>query len=445
MELSNVTVTGNKDDSTPAPSSFDNEKPAAVINSVDSGTAGSQISFSSGSSDPDGSISHVLWDFNDGTPESNETTTHTYSKEGTYRVTLIVWDNAGRSARVEKTITIGSSAATPTPAPGLSNIALNKAATAKNSIGDGEASKAVDGSMETKWLSDASGDNWLSLDLGQSYNISRWVVKNAEAGGEAKQNNTKDFTLQKSTDGITWVDVDTVKSNKDSITDRNTTFSSRYVRLYITKPCDGTDKAARIYEFELFGKPIRTPIPMPTPTPRPTPEPTAAPTPAPGAVFVKGINFNGDAVTIEGNKWLSYSDALADGLSFSVVADGESIPFDPNLAATSLTPSPSTDSDTSRMLNSVVWSGNSFTINQTLPNGDYQIYLWVIENYLDNFRAFDVNLEGTQVASAIGRLPNSSWVKYGPYNVTVKDGTMNCELVKVENDPQILGMAIYSN
>jgi len=171
------------------------------------------------------------------------------------------------------------------------------------------------------------------------------------------------------------------------------------------------------------------------PTPTPTNTPTPTPTPVPGDyVFFKGINFNGNAVTIEGNAWQSMTTAQSNGLSVPS--------FNP--ASTSLTPNPAVNTDTNAMLNSAIWkSGSPLAINQTLSNGTYQVYLWVMENYQSNVRKMDVKLEGTQVATNIGQLPKNDWVKYGPYTVSVSDGTLNMELVNVQDNPHIQGMAIY--
>jgi alpha-L-fucosidase 2 len=112
---------------------------------------------------------------------------------------------------------------------------------------------AIDGSTSTKWCSNADlGAQWLRLDLGVSKTISRWTVRHANAGGEGADWNTKNFKLQKSSDGSTWTDVDSVTNNTADVTDRSVTaFSSRYVRLFITVPTQTTNTAARIYEFEL--------------------------------------------------------------------------------------------------------------------------------------------------------------------------------------------------
>lgn len=153
--------------------------------------------------------------------------------------------------------------ATPTGTPSTGNIALGKKATANQSVSGETPDKAVDGSVSSyggggnsKWCSNSSAKTkWLMIDLGQTYTINRWVVKHAGAGGESTSYNTKNFKLQKSNNGTTWTDVDTVTNNTASVTDRRVNaFTARYVRLYITTPTQGSDTAARIYEFELYNE-----------------------------------------------------------------------------------------------------------------------------------------------------------------------------------------------
>ncbi len=143
----------------------------------------------------------------------------------------------------------------------LTNVALNKTATASGANSGEEAGKAVDGSTTSKWCHDKgiSGE-WLQVDLGEKYDISRWVVKHAGVA-EAIKLNTRDFTLQKSDDGATWTDVDIVYGNQQNITDRNVpTFNSRYVRLFINTATQDNSGGARINELELWGKSGDAPI-----------------------------------------------------------------------------------------------------------------------------------------------------------------------------------------
>ncbi len=143
----------------------------------------------------------------------------------------------------------------------LTNVALNKTATASGANSGEEAGKAVDGLTTSKWCHEKgiSGE-WLQVDLGEKYDISRWVVKHAGVA-EAIKLNTRDFTLQKSDDGATWTDVDIVYGNQQNITDRNVpTFNSRYVRLFINTATQDNSGGARINELELWGKSGDAPI-----------------------------------------------------------------------------------------------------------------------------------------------------------------------------------------
>lgn len=85
-----------------------------------------------------------------------------------------------------------SSTPTPTSAPG-SNIALGKSATDSSNHSSGEtAAYAVDGSLSTHWCTTNACPQWMTVDLGKACNVTRWVVKHAEAGGEPAVYNTKD-------------------------------------------------------------------------------------------------------------------------------------------------------------------------------------------------------------------------------------------------------------
>lgn len=172
------------------------------------------------------------------------------------------------------------------------------------------------------------------------------------------------------------------------------------------------------------------------PTVAPAAEATAAPATATGK-FVLGVNCGGlPSVTIDGNKWLGFKDAMKVGFVFkgASVYSGK---------RNWITPAPSADVDT--MLQSVYYkSGKNLNLTQTIENGSYQFYVWINENYKDNFRKSDLQLEGKTVATAIGTLKNNDWKKYGPYDVTVKDGVLNIDMIMKAGDPQLSGFAIFS-
>jgi len=119
------------------------------------------------------------------------------------------------------------------------------------------APKAVDGSISSKsdrWYAPGDDDKWIYVDLGKEYSISRWVVKHAGSAGEPMAYNTRAFKLQKSDDAKNWMDVDVVNYSIENITDRSVhPFNARYIRLYISKPSQSAQKAAIIYEFEVYG------------------------------------------------------------------------------------------------------------------------------------------------------------------------------------------------
>src|SRR3989442_11610823 len=73
-------------------SSPPDQPPVAAFSSSCSGLT---CSFTSTSSDPDGSITAYSWTFGDGGTSTVQNPSHTYTAGGTYTVALTVTDNAG--------------------------------------------------------------------------------------------------------------------------------------------------------------------------------------------------------------------------------------------------------------------------------------------------------------------------------------------------------------
>lgn len=67
---------------------------------------GVAASFACHSSSKAGEIVTRLWDFNHGIPELTATPSHVFDNPGKHRVTLVVWDIAGRGARMEKIVEV---------------------------------------------------------------------------------------------------------------------------------------------------------------------------------------------------------------------------------------------------------------------------------------------------------------------------------------------------
>jgi probable HAF family extracellular repeat protein len=158
--------------------------------------------------------------------------------------------------------------------------------------------------------------------------------------------------------------------------------------------------------------------------------------------YFRGVNLVGPAVMIEGQQWLSDAQARASGMTVTNASQGS--------GGYSFTITPAVDADTQTMLEGRYYvlnppPGQGFYIAQTLPNGNYEVFVWSLEDLENNFRAFHLVLEGVQVATNIGDLPKGQWAKYGPYPVTVSDGQLNINAIKgSKGDPLLNGFLIRS-
>lgn len=153
----------------------------------------------------------------------------------------------------------------------------------------------------------------------------------------------------------------------------------------------------------------------------------------PPGSFVKAINLGGPALSLAGNPWVSHTDALSNGLTISPT---------PNLATNSRTPEPATATPTTQMLQSEIWRTGDLQLSQTLANGVYHVYLWVMEDYRANHRVFDVHLEGTKVGTVrSGQV--GDWGRYGPFPARVLDGALTLDLRRTTGDVLLQGLEIY--
>jgi hypothetical protein len=140
---------------------------------------------------------------------------------------------------------------------GLINLALYRPAIADSSCHSSQGpSNAVDGAWgniyNDKWCS-LGNIKFLEVDLGSYRSIQQVVVKHAGVGGENPAWNTKDFTIQVSSNRSTWNTVAIVRGNTANATYHSVYTMGRYVRLNITTPTSNGDRAARIYELEAWG------------------------------------------------------------------------------------------------------------------------------------------------------------------------------------------------
>jgi uncharacterized delta-60 repeat protein len=129
---------------------------------------------------------------------------------------------------------------------GAGNLALGRPATASTSYTGMPASNATDGDTASRWSSQFSDNEWIYVDLGSTYTITRIVLRWEAAYGRG-------YKLQVSGNASSWSDVygtTTGDGGVDDIT-LSSSASGRYVRML------GTQRATMygysLYEFEVYG------------------------------------------------------------------------------------------------------------------------------------------------------------------------------------------------
>jgi hypothetical protein len=126
----------------------------------------------------------------------------------------------------------------------LVNLALNKPATSSSKSGSNSASKAVDGSVSTKWVSASSDPQWINVDLQATYNITQVVLKWDVASG-------KNYTIDVSSDNVNWTTIKTVTNGPGGTETFSVSGSGRYIRMYGT--ARNTTGGYALKEFEVYG------------------------------------------------------------------------------------------------------------------------------------------------------------------------------------------------
>jgi hypothetical protein len=155
--------------------------------------------------------------------------------------------------------------------------------------------------------------------------------------------------------------------------------------------------------------------------------------------FVKGINFFGPAVKIDGMLWMSHEQALRDGMQLQYNLRGT------NANLVNYSPVPKVEESTRKMLMSRVYSiDDNVGIQVPLIDGAYEIEMWVFETHKPFSRSFDVEVNGVMVQRGVGKMPLYNWVKAGPYRADVSGGKLDIRIHKVSGNPVISGLCIHA-
>ncbi len=182
---------------------------------ISSNTKGVEIRYTTDGSEPDENSKLYI-------PGAKITSNATF-KAVALRKGMIKSDVATATYTVD-----GSNPEPPTPEPPVigENIAKDKNITSSGNENAGTpASNAVDGNNGTRWSSNFDDDANITVDLGQTYDVSSVVLKWEAAFG-------KKYKIQVSTDGVNFTTVKE-ENNSDGGEDPITfnTVSARYVRM----------------------------------------------------------------------------------------------------------------------------------------------------------------------------------------------------------------------
>ena len=127
----------------------------------------------------------------------------------------------------------------------FSNIALNKSTTTSSDRDGNTGSNAVDGNEYSRWESDFSDPQWISIDLGAQYNMNAvTIIWEAAYSSEYK--------IEVSDVQTNWTQVYYTSSGNGGTDNINfSLIAGRYIRLYGMSR--GTGWGHSVYEIEVYG------------------------------------------------------------------------------------------------------------------------------------------------------------------------------------------------
>lgn len=123
-------------------------------------------------------------------------------------------------------------------------LSQGKTAIASTQEGGLSAAMAFDGNTGTRWGSNFSDPQWVTVDLGAVATINRVVLNWESAYGKAYQ-------IQVSANGTSWTTLYSTTNSDGGIDDINLNGSGRYVRMYGTTRATGYGYS--LWEFQVFG------------------------------------------------------------------------------------------------------------------------------------------------------------------------------------------------
>ena len=125
--------------------------------------------------------------------------------------------------------------------------------------------------------------------------------------------------------------------------------------------------------------------------------------------FYRGVNLNGPAVEIDGNKW--------EGDNASDFVCKDRAVNSPNVLLR-----PPTNETRAKMIHSFRWNRQARITLTKVRDGKYAVYVYVWED--NNPETFSISLEGREVVRDYDSGQEGQWRRLGPWITTVTDGTI---------------------
>jgi hypothetical protein len=142
----------------------------------------------------------------------------------------------------------------PAPLPVLGNAARHRPLTCSSIEGpDYDCSYAVDGDLTTRWSSQFSDTQSITVDLGVPQRIERVILHWETAYGKA-------YTIQVSDDAIHWHDVYSTTVGDGEVDNVALSCAGRYLRLWGTQRA--TDWGYSLWELEVYARSEKISVPL---------------------------------------------------------------------------------------------------------------------------------------------------------------------------------------
>jgi Concanavalin A-like lectin/glucanases superfamily/Bacterial Ig domain len=152
-------------------------------------------------------------------------------------------------------------------------------------------------------------------------------------------------------------------------------------------------------------------------------------------VLARGIHLGGEAVEIDGFRWVAQEEALRSGLTVKGAKTvGE-------LALPAQTANPGL----AALLGAgLLPEGEEIALSQSLPNGIYQISLWLSEAKAGASPPIELELQGVRQSLSSGRMGKAAWARYGPFTARVANQALTLVLHAGHGavGPRLHGLAI---